>query len=382
VARRLVVEADGASRGNPGKASYGALVRDADTGELLVEHAARLGTATNNVAEYEGLVAGLSAAHDIAADADVEVRMDSKLVIEQMSGNWQIKHPAMRQLAARARRAHPGPGSVRYKWMPRAENTRADRLANEALDGTGTAVPYGATPPAGGVSAEPADEPSDPAGGPAAAPVGWAKADLGVPTTLLLLRHGSTPLTPEKRLSGIGDPELSALGYDQATAAAKRFAATGGVDAVVSSPATRAKQTARAVADALNLSVRVEYDLHEMDFGAWEGLTMAEVRDRWPRELDAWLADAAVAPPEGESRQAAAARACRARDRLLERYRRRTVLVVTHVTPIKALICDALAAPLDAMFRMELSPASLSAVAYFADGVASVRLVNDTSHVG
>ena len=101
--RQLVVEADGGSRGNPGPAGYGALVRDAQTGELLTEIAESLGRATNNVAEYSGLVAGLRAAADLAPGADVEVRMDSKLVVEQMSGRWQIKHPDLRPLAAAAR---------------------------------------------------------------------------------------------------------------------------------------------------------------------------------------------------------------------------------------------------------------------------------------
>ena len=95
--RRLVVEADGGSRGNPGPAGYGALVRDAETGRVLAERAASVGRATNNVAEYCGLVAGLQAALDLDASAQVEVRMDSKLVVEQMSGRWKVKHPDMQK---------------------------------------------------------------------------------------------------------------------------------------------------------------------------------------------------------------------------------------------------------------------------------------------
>src|ERR1035438_10290072 len=128
VTRQLVVEADGGSRGNPGPAGYAALVRDAQTGELLTEIAESVGRATNNVAEYSGLVAGLRAAADLAPGADVEVRMDSKLVVEQMSGRWQIKHPDLRPLAEAARDAARGLGRVSYHWMPRARNTHADRL--------------------------------------------------------------------------------------------------------------------------------------------------------------------------------------------------------------------------------------------------------------
>src|SRR5256885_16294042 len=112
--RRLVVEADGGSRGNPGPAGYGAVVRDAATGEVLAEVSDSLGRATNNVAEYSGLIAGLKAAAGVARGADVEVRMDSKLVVEQMSGRWQIKHPAMRPLAAKARETAGAPGPGRY----------------------------------------------------------------------------------------------------------------------------------------------------------------------------------------------------------------------------------------------------------------------------
>jgi probable phosphoglycerate mutase len=134
VTRRLVVEADGGSRGNPGPAGYGAVVRDAATGEVLAEVSDGLGRATNNVAEYSGLIAGLRAAAGIARGADVEVRMDSKLVVEQMSGRWQIKHPDMRPLAARARDAARALGRVSYTWVPRSRNAHADRLANEAMD--------------------------------------------------------------------------------------------------------------------------------------------------------------------------------------------------------------------------------------------------------
>jgi ribonuclease HI len=130
---KLVVEADGGSRGNPGPAGYGAVVIEAATGEVLVERQAGLGVATNNVAEYQGLIAGLRAALELGA-SEVEVRMDSKLVVEQMSGRWKIKHPAMRPLAAEAAELVRGIGRVRFEWIPRGRNARADALANEAMD--------------------------------------------------------------------------------------------------------------------------------------------------------------------------------------------------------------------------------------------------------
>ncbi len=129
----FVIEADGASRGNPGHASYGTVIRNMNTGEVVVELAAVLGHATNNVAEYRGLVAGLTEVAQLDPNAIVEVRMDSKLVVEQMSGRWKIKHPDMRDLAIQAREILPF-GNVTYTWIPREDNKHADALANEALD--------------------------------------------------------------------------------------------------------------------------------------------------------------------------------------------------------------------------------------------------------
>src|SRR5207249_457442 len=146
VTRRLVVEADGGSRGNPGPAGYGAVVRDAATGEVLAEVSESIGRATNNVAEYSGLIAGLRAAATIARGADVEVRMDSKLVVEQMSGRWQIKHPDMRPLAAKARETARALGRVSYTWVPRSRNAHADRLANQAMDAAARALAGDADP--------------------------------------------------------------------------------------------------------------------------------------------------------------------------------------------------------------------------------------------
>jgi probable phosphoglycerate mutase len=129
----VIVEADGGSRGNPGPAGYGAVVRDANTGEVLAERKAGLGFTTNNVAEYSGLLAGLEAARDLGA-ATVAVRMDSKLVVEQMSGRWRIRHAPLQTLAARARELVAGFDTVTFDWVPRESNKHADRLANEAMD--------------------------------------------------------------------------------------------------------------------------------------------------------------------------------------------------------------------------------------------------------
>jgi ribonuclease H / adenosylcobalamin/alpha-ribazole phosphatase len=407
----LIVEADGASRGNPGAAAYGAVLRDAATGAVLAETADILGVATNNVAEYRGLIAGLRLAKEHNPQAQVEVRMDSRLVVEQMSGNWKIKHPDMRPLAMEAAAVYP-PDQVTYRWVPRDQNAAADRLANLALDkatraerapgGHGRVLPAtAATAPAarGPVPDRPTPATGVPGRGtssaaaPVAAPAdvrhsdqevlrGWAPADVGSPTTLVLLRHGETALTAQKRFSGIHqDVALSERGHQQAAEAAAAFARRGIIEAIVSSPLTRSRETADRVAASLGLPVEIDDDLRECDFGEWEGLTFAEVQGQWPGELTAWLASTEVAPPKGESIAEVTARVRRARDRLLRRHPARTVLVVSHVTPIKQLVCLALDVEPAAVFRMELAPASISVVLWFADGNASLRLFNDTSHL-
>jgi len=132
-ARELIVEADGGSRGNPGVAAGGSLVIDAATGEVLAELGVYCGVTTNNVAEYTGMIAGIRKALSIDPHAVLRVRLDSKLVVEQMSGRWKIKHPGMAQLAAEAREVLDGT-EYSFQWIPRAENSRADRLANESMD--------------------------------------------------------------------------------------------------------------------------------------------------------------------------------------------------------------------------------------------------------
>ncbi|RVW10951.1 bifunctional RNase H/acid phosphatase [Prescottella agglutinans] len=371
---RVVVEADGGSRGNPGPAGYGAVVFDADRGRVLAERRESVGIATNNVAEYRGLIAGLTAARDLGAH-EVDVRMDSKLVVEQMSGRWKIKHPDMIPLAQRARELAGSFARVTYTWIPRSENSHADRLANEAMDGEdaiteGVAADEGTTEAAPAASAAPA----------AAAAPGWTGA-VGAPTRMLLLRHGQTELSIERRYSGRGNPPLTEYGRAQARAAAERIASKGAIAAVVSSPLGRARETAEAAAGALGMPVTVHEGLTETDFGKWEGLTFAEAQQRDPDLHSRWLSDTAVRPPEGESFDEVRARIEAVRDDLTAAYAGANILVVTHVTPIKTLLQIALGVGPSLLYRLHLDLASLSIAEFYPDGGSSVRLVNDTSHL-
>ena len=377
---RFIVEADGGSRGNPGPAAYGAVVRDAETGQVLAERAEYIGTETNNVAEYRGLIAGLTAAREIDPDATVEARLDSKLVVEQLSGRWKIKHPSMRPLAIRARDILPVE-RVTYTWVPRELNKHADRLANEALDAAARGETWSESTSSAalsvGSSAEPVVDEAEVEPPPANSLVGWDIA-LGTPTTTLLLRHGETEHTVRKLFSGSGgaDPALTPRGREQAAAAASALAGRGST-AVVSSPMRRARETADVVASSLGLPVSEVDDLRECAFGEWEGLSFAEVHERWPDELGAWLASTSVAPPGGESFDAVERRVRLARDELLARHPEGTVLAVSHVTPIKTLVRESLGAPATALYRMELSPASLTEIQWYSNGRASLRRFNE-----
>ena len=376
--RRVVIEADGGSRGNPGPAAYGAVLKDVDTGEVIAEDGTTIGVATNNVAEYSGLIAGLRLAQEFAPGAQVEARLDSKLIVEQMSGRWKIKHPDMKPLAAEAAALAP-PGTT-YTWVAREENQHADRLVNEALDGTRHGV-TGRDDSLIGVIESPSESPAGAAG----ALRGWSAA-AGTPTTLVLLRHGVTAHTLEKRFSGglaSSNPGLSEEGRAQIRAAAEWLSPLADrVDAVISSPVRRTRESAQILAETLGKPVEEEPGFAEMEFGRWDGKTFAEVADAHQDELDAWLGSLDVAPGGGESFRVVEDRVLAGLQRVLDRHAGKTVVVVSHVTPIKTLVAHAVDAPLSAVFRMELSPASISVVSFFLGGKdgdeqrASLRMFN------
>ncbi|HSJ61554.1 MAG TPA: bifunctional RNase H/acid phosphatase [Jiangellaceae bacterium] len=348
--RRLIVEADGGARGNPGPAAYGALVRDPRTGEVLAETAEPIGVATNNVAEYRGVIAGLSLAREIDPAAVVDVRLDSKLIVEQMSGRWKIKNADLKPLALEANRILPA-DQVTYTWVPREQNRHADRLVNQALDGDPVSF-----------VAEPA-RPTAPPG----------VEDLSAASSLLLVRHGQTADTVARRFAGgsVPGPPLDDLGREQAERAAAALADAAAV-AVLSSPIVRAMQTAELIADRLGLALSAEAAWRECEFGEWEGLHFDEVAERYPYEIAAWRNSTASPAPGGESLDQMTARIAAARDDVLERYSGQPVIVVTHSMPIRALMRIALDAPPEAIHRLRPAPGSVTELRTFAGGFTTV----------
>ncbi|HET7475800.1 MAG TPA: bifunctional RNase H/acid phosphatase [Dermatophilaceae bacterium] len=377
--RRLVVEADGGSRGNPGRAGCGAVVRDAATGEVLAQRAESIGFATNNVAEYGGLVAGLQAAADIDPGADVEVRMDSKLVVEQMSGRWQIKHEDMRRLARQAREVvrHivDAGGSVRYEWVPRSANAAADALANAAMDGR--TVPQAPTAsrrvPAPQPEDERAPEPTDPR--PLPRPE--------VAARVVLVRHGVTEFTVSGRLDGRGgpDPGLNDLGRRQAAAAGQAVKAflDGEPARVVTSDLARAVETGSAVADTLGVRPARDGDWDEQGFGDWDGHTFGQLVARHPAEVVALRDDPDYARPGGESHNQLVARVVPAFDRVVAAGG--ATVVASHRKPVIVVLAHLLGIPHERVWRLATAPASLSCVEVMQDGSVSVAFVNDTAHL-
>ncbi|WP_371325831.1 bifunctional RNase H/acid phosphatase [Corynebacterium sp. HMSC058E07] len=430
---RLDVECDGGSRGNPGIAGCGSSVLDGDQ-----EVAARwefIAKATNNVAEYQGLINALELAIEVAkmrgvapSELEIQVRMDSKLVVEQMSGRWKIKHPDMKPLAARVKELEATLATVTYSWVPRAQNKRADELANRAMDDkvggrwfddalsfqpAADSASAGAGARAGSAEVAPAQAtPAVSAQTAPAAPTGTAPAPAqeavsspewhpgGKPTRLWVLRHGQTEMSVQRQFSGLSDPELTAHGQEQAKRAAAYVAeqlagssagggsrggagssGNAGAVAIYSSPLKRTRQTAEAVAEALANAggagggaparprVHTTEALIEMNFGDWEGRTFAEVMDEFPLEHDACLWDSSAAPSGGESPDDVLARVRPFLRDVARNHPGEDVVLVSHVTPIKSILRHALCAS-GAIYRtLHLDLAGLSVIEIFgADG--------------
>ena len=362
MARTFRLTADGGSRGNPGPAGYGAVITE--DGKIIAELYDFIGIETNNVAEYNGLLAGLRKIHEIDPHATVDVRMDSKLVIEQMSGGWQIKHPGMRELAKKCRDAHD-PRLVNYTWIPRDENSHADRLANKAMDaesGNAAMATIAALHQKNYLT---------------------ERLRSGeVATWIYFVRHGETPLTPDRKFSGSGggDPALTEEGLKQAEQVAAEIAKIK-PDILISSPMLRAKQTAAAIANSTNLEIIEDENWTEMSFGYWDGLSFDEVREQYPEELQGWLNSAAYRPGGGESYEETMVRIEEALEKTAAQFSGKKICIVSHNGVIKVAALLAMGAPIDSVFHIDAGPCSITSISIWpSDGLRALRSINERGH--
>lgn len=381
--KNLIIEADGGSRGNPGPAGSGAVVIDADTGEVILEIAKFIGVATNNVAEYLALKAGLEGAIEINPAARILVRMDSKLVIEQMSGTWKIKHPDMIQLASEVQKIAKGQ-EIKWMWIPREENSRADALANKAMDEASDSV----VSSEGQVLRSPVAEFNQTAPSSVRAPGGVTEPL----TTVVLVRHGRTHLTESKRISGRGgeDPKLSDLGRLDARLAAEALKQIGSsgpwsylnpVSAIVASPIQRTLDTANIISNELGLGVLVNENIAEISFGDWDGHTNDEVKAKWPEVFAAWQGSWEIAPPNGESLAEFDERVQKGLYEIVAEHQGKTVAVISHVMPIRGITRKAMEGGISAYWAPQISPCSITILRFWGKQAAEVLTVNSTSHL-
>ena len=371
---KLIIEADGGSRGNPGLSGAGAVVIDAASGNILREISEAVGIATNNVAEYSAVIFALEAAFEIDPAAEIVVRMDSKLVVEQMSGRWKIKHPDMLALGARVQQLISGK-NVEFVWIPRELNVLADALANKAMDGepapTAAAGEFNHVAPSS---------------------IRAPQSAVAEATTLIMVRHGRTALTETRKISG-GDgenPDLSELGNKDAAEVAIELARVGSSGAfsflakpvvVIHSPVKRAAQTASKIAQKLGAEQVELADLREIGFGDWDGLTNEELFVGHETQYQAWRGSYDVAPPNGESLKDFDVRVNRSLDFILDKFAGKTVVVVAHVMPIRGLLRIANDASVAGYWRVDLGPASISIARFWGREGAEIVCVNSTSHL-
>ena len=364
-----LVYADGASRGNPGPAAYGAVVLD-PAGVVIAEMGENLGIRTNNYAEYQGAIAGLRYVETNFPGSEVELRMDSKLVIEQLSGRWQIKHPELRELAQEAHRVMRGL-RVTLTWVPREENSLADAAGNRALDegdfGDEKELTLSAIQPKSIRAPRQSVE----------------------PTTVVVVRHGHTVHTESNLISGSSgeDPSLSELGFREADLAAKatsellnRFGLSA-PEVVCHSPQLRTTQTAEAFARHFNVPLTPDARFKEIAFGEWEGYSMNQMETSSSQEIASWRGSMTRKPPGGESVTDLESRVLSGLDSVISQHRGQTVVIVAHMMPLRAIARRALDAGPAVSWGLNFSPASVSIYRFFGNSLTETFVINACEHL-
>ena len=365
----IYIYCDGASRGNPGPASYGVSIIDED-GKVIAEFGEPLGVRTNNYAEYQGVIAALRYLSDTAY-RDVTIRMDSKLVIEQLAGRWKVKSPDMRELVSEASRLL-GPFRATLQWIPREQNARADELANQALDG------------------EPLDfEPAELELAGIQPRSIRAPRQTNEPVTLVLVRHGHTKVTERDLIAGGdgSDPELSELGQLDAMAAAKTVPALleyfklPAVSAIIHSPMVRTTQTAQIISKEVPAPLSKDERLREIGFGTWNGQEMTAITAEKPEFVRSWQGSMSVKPEQGESIDDLVSRVQPLIEELCESHSGQTVVLVSHMMPVRTIAALSAKGAPSLYWSTNFSPGSVSIVRFFGPNFAEQFVINSCQHL-
>lgn len=365
----IFVYCDGASRGNPGPASYGVSIVD-DGGAIVAEFGEQLGIRTNNYAEYQGVIAALRYLSK-TAHRDVTIRMDSKLVIEQLAGRWKVKSPDMRELVAEASRLL-GPFRATLQWIPREENSRADELANQALDGSVTEFAAAEIELAG---VQPRSI--------------RAPRQSREPVTLVLVRHGHTKVTERDLIAGGdgSDPELSELGILDASAAAKTIPALleyfklPAASTIIHSPMVRTTQTAQIISKHVPVGLEQDERLREIGFGNWNGQEMTAITAEKPDFVRSWQGSMSVKPENGESIDDLVARVHPLIEELCESHSGETVVLVSHMMPVRTIAALSAKGAPSLYWSTNFSPGSVSIVRFFGPNFAEQFVINSCQHL-
>ena len=368
----LVLYADGASRGNPGPASLGAAIYEGD--EEIAAISMPLGIRTNNYAEYSAVLAGLEYVLVHKLGPKLLVRMDSKLVVEQLSGRWQIKHPELRELASAAFQLIRQL-DVEFEWIPREKNSRADELANFALDADDSDLDSQLHQDQVGTRKLSEQQPKSIR----------APRQSVEPTVLLVFRHGHTKSTESNLISGSKDnPELSELGLREAKSAAAHAESLleqhglSSPELIWHSDQIRAAQTAAEIAGYFGIEAKPDARLREISFGDWERVSMTELEHSQEKTVENWRGSVTVAPPRGESVAELEHRVLDAVTDLIENNPGRTVAIAAHMMPLRAIARYALNAGPSAHWSIQFAPGSVSIYRFFGKGFAEVFCLNSS----
>lgn len=366
----IFLYADGASRGNPGPAAYGVHIED-QQGNSVADFGEALGIATNNQAEYAAVIAGLRYLSQ-TIHRTLTIRMDSKLVIEQLAGNWKINNPQLRELADQAKELLRD-FDVKLEWIPREQNSKADANANTALDAGNFSTASLAQLELASIQPRSIRAPRQ----------------YLEPTTIIVVRHGHTENTERNLVSGGDgtDPVLSKLGEREASSAAAEIPKLVKLfdlpepAIIFHSPMVRTTQTAEALAKELGVDMQSDNRLREIGFGEWEMMDMAVLETDSLELVSKWRGSLTSAPPGGESVNQMKDRVWESLSEVIESFRGSCAVISTHMMPTRAIAAAALRGSESIYWNLNTSPGGISVYRFFGIEYAEIFTLNYCAHL-